>query len=123
MRIKVDMRGEEELLRRLTALSELPGLDLALDRAADATLDAARTQLLQAGERGIADSLTIETAADGSRRISSDHPNAWFAENGTRRRPALRWLARSARTGAKVLRQAVGDALARSRGRPTGGGR
>jgi len=123
MRIKVDMRGEEELLRRLTALAEMPGLDLALDRAADASLDAARAQLLQAGELEIADSLTVETAADGSRRIGTDHANAWFAENGTRRRPALRWLARSARTGGQVLRQAVGDILSRSLSRPSSGGR
>ncbi len=123
MKIKIDVAGEEDLLRRLTSLAELPGIDLALDRAVEASLVAARTELVQAGERDIAKSLTVATAANGTRRMGSAHPRAWFAENGTRRRPALRWLGKSARAGSTFLRQAINDVVARALRRYSSGGR
>ncbi len=123
MRIKIDVAGEEDLLRRLTSLAELPGIDLALDRAAEISFAAARAELVRADENEIAASLTVTTAADGTRRIGSDHPRAWYAENGTRRRPALRWLRKSARAGGIGLRQAVNDVVSGALRRISAGGR
>ena len=117
MKIRYELRGEEELLRRLTALSELPGLDLALDRAAETGLKTARAELVRAGEGEVADSLVTETGAGGSRRIVSRHPRAWFAQNGTRRRPASRWLQKSARAASDLFRKSIGEVLARAFGR------
>lgn len=122
MKIKFDVRGEEELLRRLTTLAEMPGLDLALDKAADASLAAARSELGGAGETGIADSLAIQTGPGSSRRIVSDHPRAWLVQNGTRRRPALRWLQKAARAGGSLFRTAIDGVISRALGRPSGGG-
>ena len=114
MKISFETSGEADMLRRLRALAELPGLDLALDDAARAAARSARTTLQKAGEIDIANTVSVAADADGNRVISADHARAWYAEHGTLRRPALRWLETATRTGTEHLRAALDGLLTRS---------
>lgn len=120
MKISVKFSGQQDLDRRLKAMARFPRLQKALDDAAQTGLETAQTILVEAGETDLANSLTIERIGNQARQVITRHPRGWFAEHGTRRQPALRWLQLSARAGAKQLRQGIKNVIGTA-GRSPGG--
>lgn len=117
MRLDLRIRGEAALAERMSALAEMPGLSQAVADAAEAAAGEARLRLAEGGEPGIAEAVELEHGGPHRASVRVDHPRAWFAEYGTRRRRALGWMAAAARAGQSALSggavEAVRRALAR----------
>lgn len=116
--VTVSVKGLQDLQRNLETLGKLDGLEVELDRSANAVLRTAVTNLEHMGADkscpGLSASLEVITGAPGfSRRIGSSHESAAQTEFGTTHIPSRPWLSSALTTEKPALLKRVKELLVR----------
>ncbi|MHA1523455.1 MAG: hypothetical protein ACTSY1_03495 [Alphaproteobacteria bacterium] len=120
MKISMQIEGIDQVGRRLADLGELPGLNEALLRVAEAVRAEATANLAAwPGAAGVQVETTVTSRAV---EIGTSSGAAWHAEFGQRGRAANQWLSRAfadqLAAAKSALRRAVKAAVSRQRGAP-----
>jgi phage gpG-like protein len=115
MKIAFQVKGADDLARRLAELSELPGLPAVLADSAEQVREEARRALNDgrppdSRSGALAASLAIDQVEDGF-AVGTDVDYGAFLEFGTRRMPQMPWLGPALRRSATSIHAAVGRML------------